>query len=53
MYYLAKTFQAAGLAIITIDFFRNFPQVLNRKVLTLGILLFGIGWIIQKFLLKS
>jgi len=52
MYYLAKVFQAAGLAIITIDFMRHFPQVMNRKILTLGILLFGMGWVIQKFLLK-
>ncbi len=53
MYYLAKAFQAAGLGIITIDFIRHFPQVMNRQLLTVGILLFAIGWIIQRFLLKS
>lgn len=53
MYYMGKIFQAAGLAIVTFDFIRNFPQVMSRQVLGVGITLFAIGWIIQKFLLKS
>ena len=52
MFYVAKIFQAAGLAIVTIDFFRKFPNVMDRKILFVGILLFGAGWIIQKFLVK-
>ena len=53
MYYLGKIFQAAGLGIITFNFFRSFPQVMSRQVLMIGILLFAAGWIIQKYLLKS
>lgn len=53
MYYWGKLFQAAGLTVIAVDFVRNFPAVMNRKVLTVGIILFTVGWVINYFLLKK
>ena len=52
MYYLAKIAQAAGLTLILIDFLKNFPNLMNRKILMAGIILFGFGWIVERFMLK-
>ena len=53
MYYLAKLAQAAGLAMIAVGFIAAFPQVMNRQVLAVSMLFFGVGWIIEKFLIKK
>ncbi len=53
MYGIAKLAQAAGLGIIAFDFVRSFPDVMNRKILGVGILVFAFGWTIQRFLLKN
>jgi len=53
MYYFGKFIQAAGLTIILFDYVRTFPELMSRKVLLIGILLFVFGWIINKFLLKQ
>ncbi len=53
MYYLAKLTQAAGLGVITVGFLRNFPNLIDRNILMTGIILFGLGWMIQTFLLKK
>ncbi len=53
MYYLAKLTQAAGLGVITLGFLRNFPNLINRNILLAGVILFGLGWLIQTFLLKK
>ena len=52
MYYVCKTLQAGGLTIIFIGFLRSFPEVMDRKVLTMAILIFVFGWAIERFLLK-
>ncbi len=53
MYYLAKLAQAAGLAVVAVGFLTSFPQVMNRQVLVVGVLFFGVGWMIQKFMIKN
>ena len=53
LYYLGKLFQAAGMTIIGIDFFRNFPALMSQKVLGLGIAIFAVGWVINRFLLRN
>lgn len=53
MYYFSKLIQAGGLAIIILGFLKNFPNLIERKILFAGMVLFGIGWLIQRFLLKK
>jgi len=53
MYYVGKLFQAAGLTIVGFDFVRTFPNVMSRQVLTVGIILFAVGWGINRFLLRA
>lgn len=52
MYYIAKIAQAAGLTIILIGFLKDFPRLMNPKVLLVGAIIFVFGWIIQQFMLK-
>jgi len=52
MYYLAKIFQASGLGIIGFSFFINFPKLMNTKALMLGMVMFVVGWVMERFLLK-
>ena len=52
MFYLGKLFQAAGLVVILIAFLKDFPQLMGYKELVVGIILFGMGWIIDRYLVK-
>jgi len=52
MFYLLKLIQAAGLTLIVIGFFKNFPKIMDMKMLTVGIGIFTFGWILQKTTLK-
>ena len=51
MYYLIKLIQAAGLTLILFAFIRNFPELMDVKILGVGILIFALGWTLQKLLL--
>ena len=53
MFYISKAFQAVGLIIISIDFFRKFPNLMSPRILGLGLIIFLMGWLIQRFMLKS
>jgi len=53
MYYVLKLIQAAGLTLIVIGFFKNFPEVMDMKMLAVGICIFIFGWMIQKITLKK
>jgi hypothetical protein len=53
MYYAVKIIQAAGLAVILIDYARHFPELMDRRVLGAGIALFICGWAVQKLFLKE
>ncbi len=53
MYWAAKAFQAAGLAIMILGFIRHFPNMMPHNVLLWSIVLFVIGWVIQVIVLKK
>jgi len=52
MYYLLKLIQAIGLALIIIGFLRNLPEIMDMKMLAVGVGIFAFGWILQKTMLK-
>jgi len=51
MFYIAKVAQLAGLIIIGFGFLKNFPELMNYRILGAGLLLFTFGWIVQRFML--
>lgn len=53
MYFLAKAFQAAGLTVILIGFIVNFPALMSHTALFIGLLLFALGWVLQRFLIRE
>ena len=53
MYYLAKLAQATGLTITAWGFIAAFPTLMNMRTLTIGVILFAFGWIIEIYLLKK
>jgi len=53
MYYLTKLIQAVGLTFILIAFIKNFPELMDRKILVSGIIVFTGGWGLERILLKK
>ncbi|MDO8674806.1 MAG: hypothetical protein Q7K71_01655 [Candidatus Omnitrophota bacterium] len=53
MYWAAKIFQAAGLAIMILGFIGHFPKTMPLNILLLSIVFFAIGWVIQVIVLKK
>ena len=53
MYWAAKIFQAAGLAVMILGFIRHLPNMMPHNVLLWSIVLFVIGWVIQVIVLKK
>jgi hypothetical protein len=53
MYWMAKGFQAFGLVLVGVEFLRRFPQIMDMKVLTIGIVVFALGWGIQRYGVRS
>ena len=49
MVVIVKGLQAAGLAIILIGFVQRFPQLMNPKLFLLGLGVFMMGWLINRF----
>ena len=49
---LGKLFQAMGIAIMGIGFISNFPELINWKSALLGIVLFSIGWSVERYFVK-
>ena len=52
MYYIAKSLEFLGLLIISIGFILKMPELMNPYVFMYGLVLFIIGWIIEKKILK-
>jgi len=50
---MGKLIQGLGLSVILFDYVRNFPELMSRKILIVGIVMFILGWIINKYLLKN
>ena len=49
MYYISKGFQLVGILIIGTGFFNKFPQLMDYKLLGIGMVFFIMGIAIQKF----
>ena len=49
---LAKLLQAMGIGVVAIGFISNFPELINGKSAIAGLLLFTIGWIVERYLAK-
>ena len=52
MYYLSKFFQALGLGILLYAFVQHFPDLMSYRMLGLGICIFLVGWVMDRYLLK-
>lgn len=52
MYYAAKGLELLGMTMIGIGFIIKFPFLMDPKLLLAGIICFGSGWIIEKYILK-
>jgi hypothetical protein len=53
MYFIAKSFQAAGLAVMAWGFLKNFPNLMPHNIFLISGLFFIMGWIIQSYLLRK
>ncbi len=49
MYYISKGFQLVGLLVIGAGFINKFPQLMDYKLLGIGMVFFIMGVAIQKF----
>ena len=49
MYYISKGFQLVGLLVIGAGFINKFPQLMDYKLLGIGLVFFIMGWVVQKF----
>ncbi len=49
MYYFSRGFQLVGLLVIGGGFINQFPQLLDYKLLGIGLVFFIMGIAIQKF----
>ena len=49
MYYISKGFQFVGLFVIVVGFINKFPQLMDYKLLGIGLVFFIMGVAIQKF----
>ena len=49
MYYISKGFQLVGLLVIGAGFINKFPQLMDYKLLGIGMVFFIMGVEIQKF----
>ena len=49
MYYFSKGFQLVGLMVIGAGFINKFPQLMDYKLLGIGMVFFIMGLAIKKF----
>ena len=49
MYYISKGFQMVGLLVIGAGFINKFPQLMDYKLLGIGMVFFIMGVAVQKF----
>ncbi len=53
MYYISKGFQLVGLLVIGAGFINKFPQLMDYKLLGIGVIFFIMGVVVQKFGLRG
>ena len=49
MYYISKGLQLVGLLVIGAGFIDKFPQLMDYKIIGIGLVFFIMGAVIQKF----
>jgi hypothetical protein len=49
MYFISKGFQLVGLLVIGAGFINEFPQLMDYKLLGIGVVFFIMGVAIKKF----
>ncbi len=49
MYYISKGLQFIGLLVIGLGFISKFPQLMDYKLLGIGLIFFIMGLTVQKF----
>ncbi|MEK8023525.1 MAG: hypothetical protein AAB229_06900 [Candidatus Hydrogenedentota bacterium] len=49
MYHLAKALEATGLGMIAIGFVAKFPELMSPRLLLMGMALFGVGWLVERY----
>ena len=52
MYYAAKGLELLGIFMIAVGFIVKFPKLMDPKLLLSGLICFGSGWLIEKYILK-
>ena len=52
MYYLAKVLEVLGILTVGCGFAMSFPELMHPRTLGAGVLFFGCGWIIERFMLS-
>lgn len=52
VYYLFKILQGLGLAVIAAGFVAAFPEIMNMRALAAGLLIFLLGWAMERFGLR-
>ncbi|MDP6170506.1 MAG: hypothetical protein QF780_10895 [Candidatus Marinimicrobia bacterium] len=52
MYHAAKALELLGMFMIAVGFVVKFPKLMDPRLLLAGIICFGSGWIIEKYILK-
>ena len=51
MYYVAKALELLGMFIIAVGFIIKYPGLMDPKLLLSGMICFGSGWVIEKYIL--
>ena len=49
---MSKGLELLGLIVIVIGFIVKFPGLMDSKLLIIGIVCFGAGWVIEKYTLQ-
>ena len=52
MYYAAKGLELLGMFMLAVGFVVKFPKLMDPKLLFAGVVFFGSGWAIEKYILK-
>ena len=52
MYYAAKALELLGMFMIAVGFVIKFPGLMDPKILAGGLICFGSGWLIEKYILR-
>jgi len=51
MYYAAKSLEFLGMFMIAVGFIIKYPKQMDPKLLLGGLICFGVGWAIEKYIL--